>query len=70
MSKRKPQQEWLIGSLSPSKEGRNYVLPPQHFQPVTRVCNASSRDPLPPTRMQSVRPGADDHKRHPSRGPF
>lgn len=67
---RKPPQEWLIGSLSPSKDGKHYQLPAQNFPTPTRVCNAAmpNAEPGEISRLMqaTIRPGSDH--RHPSRG--
>lgn len=67
MSRSKPQPEWRLGSLSPSKPGKHYILPPQFFPIPDRFNNASMREPLDMSRMWTAphRPGSDhDHPSH------
>lgn len=65
MSK-KPVPEWRLGALSPSKEGRNYFLPPQEFPVPDRFCNASMREPLDMRKhwTSPPRPGSQQHAQY------
>lgn len=58
---------WLLGSLSPSKDGANYILPQQNFPEPTRICNASARG-IYTGPAWNTREGSEIHRSLPSRG--
>lgn len=61
---------WPLGSLSPSKPGRNHVQPQHGLPPADKILNATSREPLDMAhvhRAHVMRPGSD-HSALPSKG--